>query len=101
MLSLEERKFILKTYLKTNSIKQVRAEFRKKYALHHGDKRIPSRHTIRRIRLKFDAEGSVSLGPGRKAGLTYRTGKVDKVNTVKEIYYKLSDCLWVCGFVGV
>ena len=33
--------------------------------------------------MKFDAEGSVR--PGRKAGLTYRTGKVDKVNTVKEI----------------
>lgn len=83
MLSTDERKFVLKTYLQTNSVSKVRSEFRKKYNLPSNSKRIPSRFVIWRLSKKFDAEASVL--PGRHKGLTYRSRKADKVKTVKDI----------------
>ena len=53
-LSLEERKFGLKCYWKTENAIEVQRQFRREFA-----RPPPTRRTIARIKEKFEADGTV------------------------------------------
>lgn len=62
-LSLEERKFVLKCYWKTENAIEVQRRFRREFA-----KPLPTCWTIARIRDKFEADGTVQNINKKRSG---------------------------------